>query len=166
MVHLSWALTWSSVSSAALVAQSCENAKCSRLHPWRTANRLRYRGARTSPGAAAKSVKTNLWSTFKSSSLGADRQAESLAKQNLAQQILAKNSSLTEYERALSQAQLKVIQDEDAIAQNGCGQLSTSQLAAASTLYTNLQNNWQTTRGYFEAAREASGQTTGQAAEK
>jgi len=35
--------------------------------------------------------------------------------------------------RVPSQAQLKVIQDEDAIAQTVCGQLSASQLAAAST---------------------------------
>jgi hypothetical protein len=108
--------------------------------------------------AAPKSVKTNLWSTFKSSSLRSDRQAVGTAKQNLAQAILAQNPSLTGYETALSAAQLNVTQDEDAIAQGVCGQLSTSQLAAASTLYTNLQNNRQTTRGYFQAARQAAGQ--------
>ncbi len=101
--------------------------------------------------AAPESVKANLWSTFKSSSLRTDRQAVRTAKQNLAQQILAKNTSLTEYETAVSQAQLKVIQDEDAIAQGVCGQLSPAQLAAASTLYTNLQNNRQTMHGYFAA---------------
>jgi hypothetical protein len=79
------------------------------------------------------------------------------ARRNLAQQILAKNPSLTEYETALSQAKLKVMQDEDAIAQNVCGQLSSSQLAAASTLYSNLESNRQTLRGYFAAARQASG---------
>jgi hypothetical protein len=108
--------------------------------------------------AAPKSVKSNLWSTFKSSSLRSDRQAVWTAKQNLEQQILAKNSSLSEYETALSNAQLKVIQDEDAIAQSVCGQLSAAQLTAASTLYTNLQNNRQTVRGYFEAAHQAAGQ--------
>ena len=107
--------------------------------------------------ATPKSAKTNLWSTFKNSSLHSDRQAVSTAKQNLAQQILAKNPSLTAYESALSQAQLKVIQDEDAIAQSVCGQLSASQLAAASTLYTNLQSNRQTMRGYFQAAHQAAG---------
>ena len=80
--------------------------------------------------AAPESVKANLWSTFKSSSLRTDRQAVRTAKQNLAQQILAKNTSLTEYETAVSQAQLKVIQDEDVIAQGVCGQLSPAQLAA------------------------------------
>jgi hypothetical protein len=108
--------------------------------------------------AAPKSVKSNLWSTFKSSSLRSDRQAVWTAKQNLEQQILAKNSSLSEYETALSNAQLKVIQDEDAIAQSVCGQLSAAQLTAASTLYTNLQNNRQTVRSYFEAAHQAAGQ--------
>lgn len=108
--------------------------------------------------AAPKSVKANLWPTFKGSSLFSDRQAVETAKQNLAQQILAKNTSLTEYETALSQAQLKVIQDEDAMAQSVCGQLSAPQLAAASTLYTNLQGNRQTVRGYFQAAQQAAGQ--------
>jgi len=107
--------------------------------------------------AAPKSVKTNLWSTFKNSSLRADRQAETTAKNNLAGQILAKNTSLTAYETALSQAQLKVMQDQDAVAQTVCGQLSTAQLAAASTLYGNLQNTHQTMRSYFETARQASG---------
>ena len=79
------------------------------------------------------------------------------AKNNLSQQILAKNQSLGEYETALSQAQLKVIQDEDALAQNVCGQLTSTQLAAASTLYTNLQKNHQTVRGYFKATHQASG---------
>ncbi len=123
-----------------------------------------HRGHHGSPAlmaclaAAPQSVKTNFWSTLKSSSLRSDRQAVQTAKQNLAQQILAKNSSLSAYETAVSQAQLKVIQDEDAIAQNVCGQLSASQLAAASTLYSNLQNNRQTVRGYFQAAHQAANQ--------
>jgi hypothetical protein len=111
---------------------------------------------------APQSTRSNLRSTFKGSSLWADRQAVSTAKHNLAQQILAKNTSLGQYESALSNAQLKMIQDEDAIAQNVCGQLSQTQLAAASTLYTNLQNNRQTVRGYFQAAHQASGDAAGQ----
>jgi hypothetical protein len=110
--------------------------------------------------AAPQSVKENLGSTFKNSSLRADRQAVGTARQNLAQQILAKNTNVSEYETALSQAQLKVIQDQDAIAQNVCGQLSATQLTAANTLYTNLQNNRQTMRGYFQAAHQAAGDTT------
>jgi hypothetical protein len=110
--------------------------------------------------AAPASVKANLWSMFKSSSLKTDHQAVETAKQNLAQQILAKNTSLTQYETALSQAQLKMIQDEDAIAQGVCGQLSSAQLAAASTLYTNLQNSRQAMHGYFEAAHQAAGQAS------
>ena len=89
-----------------------------------------------------------------------DKQAVQTAKNNLAQQILAKNTSLGQYEAALSSAQLKVIQDEDTIATGVCGQLSSTQLAAASTLYTNLQNNRQTVRGYFQTAHQASGDTT------
>jgi hypothetical protein len=108
--------------------------------------------------AAPKSVKINLWSTFKSSSLRSDREAVRTAKQNLAQAILAKNTPLTSYETALSTAQLKVIQDEDTIAQSVCGALTASQLTAASALYTNLQNNRQTVRGYFEAAHQAAGE--------
>jgi hypothetical protein len=49
-----------------------------------------------------------------------------------------------------------VIQDEDGIAESVCGALTGSQLTAASTLYTNLQNNRQTVHGYFEAAHAAS----------
>jgi phosphoenolpyruvate-protein kinase (PTS system EI component) len=105
--------------------------------------------------AAPKSVKTSLWSTIKSSSLHTDRQAVETARQNLAQSILAKSSSLSADESALSAAQLKVIQDEDALAQNVCGQLSPTQLSAASALYTNLQNNHQTVKGYFQAAHAA-----------
>jgi len=108
--------------------------------------------------AAPKATKANLWSTFKSFPLRSDRQAVETAKQNLTQAILAKNSSLSGYETALSGAQLKMIQDEDTIAQSVCGQLSASQLTAASTLYTNLQSNRQTIRGYFEAADQAAGQ--------
>jgi hypothetical protein len=52
-------------------------------------------------------------------------------------------------------AEMKVVQDEDAIAQSVCKQLSPAQLAAASTLYTNLQNNRQTVHGYFAAAHQA-----------
>jgi len=111
--------------------------------------------------AAPQSVKTNLWSTIKGSSLPADREAVMTARNNLAQQILAKNTSLGTYETALSQAQLKMIQDEDAIAQNVCGQLTASQLAAASTLFTNLQSTKQTVRGYFQTAHQASGETSG-----
>jgi hypothetical protein len=109
---------------------------------------------------APQSTKANLHSTFKGSSLWADKQAVETAKNNLAQQILAKNTSLGQYEAALSSAQLKVIQDEDSIATGVCGQLSPTQLAAASTLYTNLQNNRQTVRGYFQTAHQASGDTT------
>jgi len=91
-----------------------------------------------------------------------DRDALRTARINLAQQILAKNTSLGTYETALSQAQLKVIQDEDAIAQNVCGQLTASQLAAASTLFTNLQSTKQTVHGYFQTAHQASGETSAQ----
>lgn len=81
--------------------------------------------------AAPKSLETNLWSTFKSSSSVSERHAVKKAKQNLAQQILAKNPSLIEYETGLSQVQLKAIQDEDAIAQASAGNfrhLNQSQL--------------------------------------
>jgi len=107
--------------------------------------------------AGPRSVKSNLRSSFKDSSLRSDREALLTAKQNLAQQILAKNTSLGSYETAVSQAQLKVLQDEDALAQSVCGQLSAPQLAAASTLYSNLQSNRQTVRGYFATAHQASG---------
>lgn len=103
-----------------------------------------------------KSAKTSLRSTFKDSSLHSDRKAVWTAKQNLEQAILAKSTSLGGLETALSNAQLKVIQDEDGIAESVCGALTGSQLTAASTLNTNLQNNRQTVRGYFDAAHAAS----------
>lgn len=107
--------------------------------------------------AAPTSVKTNLRSTFESSSLRSDRQALSTAKQNVTQFILGINTTtpLSTLENNVSAAELKVIQDEDAIAQSVCKQLSPAQLAAASTLYTNLQNNRQTVHGYFAAAHQA-----------
>jgi len=108
--------------------------------------------------AAPKSVKANLWSTFKNSSLRSDRKAVWTAKHNLGQAILAKTTPLTTYESALSSAQLKVIQDRDAIAQGVCGDLSAAQLTAATTLYNNLQSNRQTVHGYFEAAHQAAGE--------
>lgn len=110
--------------------------------------------------AAPKSVKTNLFSTFKSSPLHSDRKALMTAKENLEKDILAK-ASLTEDEKALNAAQLKVLQDEDAIAQNVCRQLTSAQLSAANTLYTNLksarESNREAIHGYFKAAREAAG---------
>ena len=115
---------------------------------------------------APQSTKANLRTTFKGSSLWTDKQAVQTAKNNLAQQILAKNTSLTQYETALSQAQLKVIQDQDAVAQNVCGQLSSTQLAAASTLYTNLQNNHQAVRSYFETAHQAAGDASSQSSDE
>ena len=107
--------------------------------------------------AAPKSVTTNLRSTFEGSSLHADRQALWTARQNVAQFILGINTTtpLTTLENNLSMAEMKLIQDEDAIAQSVCKQLSPAQLAAASTLYTNLQNNQQTVHGYFAAAHQA-----------
>jgi hypothetical protein len=107
--------------------------------------------------AAPKSAMGNLRSPFESSSLDADRQALQTAKQNVAQFILGINTTtpLSTLESNLSMAEMKVVQDEDAIAQSVCKQLSPAQLAAASTLYTNLQNNRQTVHGYFAAARQA-----------
>ena len=107
--------------------------------------------------AAPKSFRTNRHSTFESSSLHVDRQALWTAKQNVAQFILGINTTtpLSTLENNLSMAEMKVVQDEDAIAQGVCKQLSPAQLAAASTLYTNLQNNRQTVHGYFEAAHQA-----------
>jgi hypothetical protein len=105
--------------------------------------------------AAPKTVKANLRSTFANSPLRSDRQAVWTAKQNLTEQVLAGNKSLTQYENALSQAQLKLVQDEDSLTQSACGQLTQAQLSAASTLYSNLQSNHQTVRGYFQAAHQA-----------
>ncbi|HVA80108.1 MAG TPA: hypothetical protein VNF29_04215 [Candidatus Binataceae bacterium] len=105
--------------------------------------------------AAPEAVKTGLRTTFESSSIDADMQAVIAAKQALSRQILAKTADLTSYETALSNAERKLQQDKDAIAANICGQLSTKQLAAASTLYTNLQNDRATVIGYFAAAHAA-----------
>ncbi len=114
--------------------------------------------------AAPKSVKTSLWSTFKSSPLHADRKAEWQAKQALAQAILANpKGDLTQLETNLSNAQKAVLHDQDTIAQTVCGGLSPAQLSAASTLYANLQSNRQTVHGYFQAARAAAGGTAGTA---
>lgn len=107
--------------------------------------------------AAPKSVTTNLRSTFESSSIHSDRQALWTAKQNVAQFILGINTTtpLSTLESNLSMAEMKVTQDENSIAQSVCKQLSPAQLAAAATLYTNLQKNRQTVGGYFAAAHQA-----------
>jgi len=107
--------------------------------------------------AATKSVATSPHATFESSSLHADRQALRTAGQNVAQFILGINTTtpLSTLENNLSSAEMKVVQDEDAIAQSVCKQLSPAQLVAASTLYTNLQNNRETVHGYFAAAHQA-----------
>jgi hypothetical protein len=111
--------------------------------------------------AAPQSVKQSLWTTFKNSPIREDKQAVHTAKANLNEQILAKNTNLGSYETALSQAQLKLLQDQDAIATSVCGQLSSAQLTAANMLYTNLQNNRQAVRGYFEAAHQAADSSSG-----
>ena len=105
--------------------------------------------------AAPESVKSSLHTTFKASTIHTDMAAVKAAKQTLTQQILAKTADLSSYETAVSTAELKVLQDKDAIAAGVCNQLTTAQLAAASTLYTNLQNNRATVKGYFEGAHAA-----------
>jgi hypothetical protein len=132
-----------------------------------------HRGHHGSPAlmaclaAAPQSVKANLSTTFSNYNLRADRQAVQAAKQSLTQQIFANAlasvagqpiTSLTQLEGNLSAAQLKLMQDQDAIAQSVCSQLTTAQINAASTLYNNLLNNRQTVRGYFQAAHNAANQ--------
>jgi hypothetical protein len=105
--------------------------------------------------AAPESVKSSLHTTFKDSTIHTDMAAVKTAKQTLTQQILAKTADLSSYETAVSNAELKVLQDKDAIAAGVCNQLTTAQLQAANTLYTNLQNNRATVKGYFQAAHAA-----------
>ena len=129
-----------------------------------------HRGHHGSPAlmaclaAAPQSVKANPKSTFSNYNLQGDRQNVQAAKQSLAQQIFANATAsitggtptpLTQLEGNLSAAQLKLMQDQDAIAQSVCSQLDSTQISAASTLYNNLLANRQTVRGYFQTAHSA-----------
>jgi hypothetical protein len=64
-------------------------------------------------------------------------------------------------ETALSNARQQLQKDQDSTASQICGQLNSTQLSAAQTLFNNLwtlrENTHQQARSYFQAARAAAG---------
>jgi Skp family chaperone for outer membrane proteins len=98
------------------------------------------------------------------SSLMTDHQKVMSAKQDLANAILSKTSDLSSLESNLSNAKLKLLQDEDAAAVKVCGMLTDKQLGAAQGLYKNMlalhQSTHQQMMDYFKQARTAAGDTS------
>jgi len=98
------------------------------------------------------------------SSLKADHQKVMAAKQDLNEAILSKTSDLSSLETNLSNARLKLLQDQDAAAVKVCGMLNDKQMSAAHGLYKNLaalrQSTHQQMRDYFKQARDAAGDTS------
>jgi hypothetical protein len=93
-----------------------------------------------------------------------DHQNVQSARQALSEAILSKNGNLAPLETSLSNAQMKLLQDEDAAAVKVCGLLNDKQLSAAEGLYKNMvalrQSSHQQARDYFNQARTAAGDTT------
>ncbi|HXZ88777.1 MAG TPA: periplasmic heavy metal sensor [Candidatus Binataceae bacterium] len=108
--------------------------------------------------------KGTLKATFsgQKSALQTDRQNVMSARNALTTAILAGNagsSNVATAEGNLGTAQAQLQKDEDTLAAQVCGQLSSTQLTAAQTLNTNMTNLHASTRqqaqSYFQAAQAA-----------
>ena len=118
------------------------------------------------------SQKANLKQTFSNEkqTLQTDRQNVASAKQALVTAILSPgNQGLSTQESNLATAQQQLQKDEDTTAQQVCGQLSSTQLSAALTLFNNLTtlhaNTRQQAKAFFQQAQAAAGNTQSQSAE-
>ena len=91
--------------------------------------------------------------------LKTDHQNLKTAKNALSEAILSGSKDVSAQEGAVSKAELQMLHDRDTIATQFCGQLSPSQLSAASTLYKNMrqlhEQSHAQARSYFEAAKTA-----------
>jgi hypothetical protein len=91
----------------------------------------------------------------------ADHQKVIAAKKALATAILSGSKDVTAQEASLASAQQQLQKDQDSTAAQVCGQLSSTQLSAAQTLFNNVSalraNEHQQMRTYFEQAQTAAG---------
>jgi hypothetical protein len=112
--------------------------------------------------------KANLKTVFGSqkATLRSDWQNVASVRKALTTAILSGSKDVSKEETALNTARQQLVKDKDALAMQVCGQLSPSQLQAASTLFTNLSNLHESThsqaRQYFRQAKAAAGASTGQ----
>jgi hypothetical protein len=123
----------------------------------------RHRGTAITPCVVVMTPqqKANLQSLFSSQkgTLKTDRESVAAARKALTAAILSGSSDVSSQETALNSAQLQLVKDGDNMAKQVCGQLTPSQLQAASTLFTNLSNLHATTHSqaaeYFQQAKAA-----------
>lgn len=111
----------------------------------------------------SSSQKANLKQTFSAErqTLETDRQNVATAKQALVSAILSGSKDVSSQESALATAQQQLQKDTDSTAEQVCGQLSSTQLSAAQTLFNNLTTLHANTRAqaktYFQQAQAAAG---------
>lgn len=90
-----------------------------------------------------------------------DHQNVENARKTLAGAIVSGTKDVSSQESALATAQQQLQKDMDATAAQVCGQLNSSQLSAAQTLFNNLAalhaNSRQQARSYFTQAKAAAG---------
>lgn len=112
--------------------------------------------------------KANLKTVFSGQrrTLHSDWQNVMAAHKALTAAILAGSKDVSSQEAALTVAQQQLMKDKDALAMQVCGQLDSSQLSAASTLFNNLSSLHESThrqaRQYFQEAKAAAGSGAGQ----
>jgi hypothetical protein len=119
----------------------------------------------------SSSQKANLKQTFGTDreTWKNDRQNVATAKQALVSAILSGSKDVGSQESALATAQQQLQKDTDSKAQQVCGQLSSTQLSAAKTLFSNLTtlhaNMRAESKSYFQQAKAASGDSQSQTSE-
>jgi hypothetical protein len=98
--------------------------------------------------------------------LRSDFQKVAAANNALTTAILSGSKDVSSQEAALNTARQQLLKDRDALAMKVCGQLSSSQLQAAGTLFTKLSSLHQSThaqaRQYFQEAKTAAAAGKGQ----
>jgi hypothetical protein len=119
----------------------------------------------------SSSQKANLKQIFSTEkqTLKTDRQDVASAKQALVSAILSGSKDVSSQESGLVSAQQQLQKDEDAMAQQVCGQLASAQLSAAQSLFNNMTmlrtNTRQQAQTYFQQAQAAAGNSQSQASE-
>jgi hypothetical protein len=119
----------------------------------------------------SSSQKASLKQTFSAErqTLETDRQNVATAKQALVTAILSGSKDVSSQESALATAQQQLQKDTDSTAEQVCGQLSSTQLSAAQTLFNNLTTLHANTRAqaktYFQQAQAAAGNSPSQTSE-
>ena len=121
---------------------------------------------RTCIAVMSSSQKANLKQIFSTQkqTLMTDHQNVKSAKNALTTAILSGSKDVSSQESALASAQQQLQKDSDATAAQICGQLSSTQLSAAQTLFTNMStlraNTHQQAMSYFQQAQTAAGNSS------